>query len=372
MTAETVQMEWRYARQEGVCICPVMEEAQISFDGMPRWMTKVNFFDIDKEWPKLVTVLRRGCTAPRVPFMAPEVREPIVHRRDQMERLKTYLLSANRPDKAVVTLVGPGGFGKTTLAADLCHSEEIIEHFDNGILWVQLGQEPDVLRKLMGLYKALTGDRPQFDDIGDGASQLEKQLKDRDFLIVIDDVWSAEHLRPFLRGGRSCARLVTTRDAHIAQETEKLEIDRMSPAESSALLTSGLPGLDAAQTGPLSEQLGGWPLALELARATMRRPRHRRRTRIESEDPQSGRAPPLFAVGHIPGCDGDSFRRGRHPLGTRPVGHTEDHRRPGAAFADQRGPEDRHDPRALGDARMARNLVGERAGAPRKTGGWMG
>ena len=46
MTAETVRLEWLYARQQGVCICPVM--SQISFDRLPRWMSKVNFFDIDK------------------------------------------------------------------------------------------------------------------------------------------------------------------------------------------------------------------------------------------------------------------------------------------------------------------------------------
>jgi len=46
MTAETVRLEWFYARQQGVCICPVM--SQISFDRLPRWMSKVNFFDIDK------------------------------------------------------------------------------------------------------------------------------------------------------------------------------------------------------------------------------------------------------------------------------------------------------------------------------------
>ena len=65
MTAETVRLEWLYARQQGVCICRVM--SQISFDRLPRWMSKVNFFDIDKSGGKLITYLRRGCSAPIPP-----------------------------------------------------------------------------------------------------------------------------------------------------------------------------------------------------------------------------------------------------------------------------------------------------------------
>jgi hypothetical protein len=40
--------------------------------GVPRWMGKAHFYDIDQEWETFVAHLRKGCDAPRVPFMAPD------------------------------------------------------------------------------------------------------------------------------------------------------------------------------------------------------------------------------------------------------------------------------------------------------------
>jgi len=48
-----VQKEWRYARQQGVCIYPVKgaPDSELQFAQMPRWMSKAHFFDLEKEWP---------------------------------------------------------------------------------------------------------------------------------------------------------------------------------------------------------------------------------------------------------------------------------------------------------------------------------
>ena len=67
--------------------------------------------------------------------------------RAEYEALKNLLLTPDRSQPVAITtaLTGAGGFGKTTLAAALCHDEDIMENFDDGILWVTLGQTPDVL-----------------------------------------------------------------------------------------------------------------------------------------------------------------------------------------------------------------------------------
>jgi len=53
-------------------------------------------------------------------------------------------------------LHGPGGFGKTTLAKDLCRDPEIQEAFDDGILWVTLGEQPNIRDALAKRYEELT------------------------------------------------------------------------------------------------------------------------------------------------------------------------------------------------------------------------
>jgi hypothetical protein len=274
MASGNVQREWRYARQQGVCVYPVKgaPDAELDFGRMPRWMSKAHFFDLEKEWLAFVAHLRKGCQTARVPFMAADLPAHFVERPNEFEALKKLLLTPDRGQPVAITtaLTGAGGFGKTTLAAALCHDEEIIENFDDGILWVTLGQMPDVLGSLGTAYAALTGERPGFSGTEDAAFQLGQKLEQRTCLLVIDDVWDAAHLRPFLRGAKSSARLFTTRNNNIAADANSVLVDEMRAVEATAMLMKGVVGLDGATARDLAQRLGEWPLALELAAASIR------------------------------------------------------------------------------------------------------
>jgi hypothetical protein len=274
LASGNVQKEWRYARQQGVCVYPVKgaPDSDLHFAKMPRWMSKSHFYDLDKEWPTFLAHLRKGCDHCRVPFMAPDLPPHFVQRPTEFDALKNLLLNPARTEPVAITtaLSGAGGFGKTTLAAALCHDEDIVQNFDDGILWVTLGQTPNVLSTLLTAYAALTGDRPGFSSVEDAAYQLGEKLEERTCLLVIDDVWDQEHLRPFLRGGKSSARLFTTRDSGIASAASPVNVDEMRESESRALLLKSVPNLEAGQARTLASTLGEWPLALELAAATLR------------------------------------------------------------------------------------------------------
>jgi hypothetical protein len=186
-----VEKEWRYARQQGVCVYPVKGAAdpELQFNKMPRSMSKAHFFDLEKEWPTFLAHLRKGCDTPRVPFMAPDLSPHFVQRPHEYNALKKLLLTADRSQPVAITtaLSGAGGFGKTTLAAALCHDEDVVENFDDGILWVTLGEKPNVMGSLLTAYAALTGERPGFASEEDAAFQLGQKLEQRTCLLVIDD-----------------------------------------------------------------------------------------------------------------------------------------------------------------------------------------
>ena len=91
----------------------------------------------------------------------------------------------------------------------------MITAYDAGVLWVTLGETPNVRDALAKLYAALTGERPGFADAEDAAFHLKQRIGDACYLLVIDDVWDAQHLRPFLSDD-NCLRLVTTRDTAVA------------------------------------------------------------------------------------------------------------------------------------------------------------
>jgi len=160
MQSPIVRKEWQYARQQGVCVYPVKgaPDSELNFSELPRWMSKAHFFDIDKEWESFAQHLRGPCSAPRAPFMAPDLPGTFVQRPAEFERLKGYLLGPERKEPVAITtaLSGAGGFGKTTLAAALCQDDDVMQNFDDGILWVTLGQEPNVPGALLALYSALT------------------------------------------------------------------------------------------------------------------------------------------------------------------------------------------------------------------------
>jgi len=266
--------EWRYARQRGVCVYPVkgVSDAELDYASLPQWMRKAHFFDLAREWDTFVGYLKSPCQAARVPFMAPDLPMGYVERPQVIERLVGQLLAETREAPVTAALHGPGGIGKTTLAVAVCHREEVVSAFDDGILWVTLGQNPNVRDALTKLYAALTGERPAFLDEEDAAFTLSERLEDKNCLIVIDDVWDPAHLAPFLRGGRGCTRLLTTRRYDIAAETSPLAVEPMSHAEATQLLAARLPE-HAGVVWPLQEltpRLGNWPLLLELANAALR------------------------------------------------------------------------------------------------------
>ena len=113
-------------------------DEKLRFAELSRWMSKAHFFDLEKEWEGFPAHFRRVCDTLRVPFMAPDLPPHFVARPAEFAALKCLLLRGGHHEPVAITtaLEGAGGFGKTTLAAALCHNDKIIENFDRGILWV--------------------------------------------------------------------------------------------------------------------------------------------------------------------------------------------------------------------------------------------
>jgi WD40 repeat protein len=277
LQSDTAAKEWRYARQQGVRVCPVMQSPDgLKFESLPGWMRKSHCYNLSREWERFVSYLYSEGRDNRVPFMAPDLPHRYVPRPAEFQALLAQLLDESGDNARAVTtaLHGAGGFGKTTLACMLCHDEKLITAFDDGILWVSLGEAPNLQGELTKLYAALTGERPPFIDIEDAAIQLGTRLDQKNCLLVIDDVWDPNHLKPFLRGGAHCARLVTTRQLSVLSETPVVRtlIDRMTDEEAVRLLAARIePSAENFEAlTALAERLGHWPLLLKLVGSQLR------------------------------------------------------------------------------------------------------
>src|SRR5262249_51160613 len=80
-----------------------------------------------------------------IPYQSIPLPPYFVPRPDDLERVRQALFSAGPGPGLVMSAVyGMGGIGKTTLAADLVRQADVRDHFEDGILWATLGQNPEV------------------------------------------------------------------------------------------------------------------------------------------------------------------------------------------------------------------------------------
>ncbi|WP_327397010.1 NB-ARC domain-containing protein [Streptomyces phaeochromogenes] len=168
------------------------------------------------------------------------------------------------------SLWGAGGFGKTTLATAVCAGRRVRRRFRSRIYPVTIGRDvrgrAAVAAKVVEVTRFITGDTTEFDDPALAGAHLGRLLDKRPrTLLVLDDVWEAEQLDPFLTGGRHCVRLVTTRNpALLPPGAQRIPVDQMSRNQAKAVLTWNLPPLPEHLVDRLLKATGRWALLLRL------------------------------------------------------------------------------------------------------------
>ncbi|KZV56499.1 hypothetical protein F511_22307 [Dorcoceras hygrometricum] len=135
-------------------------------------------------------------------------------------------LTGDESNLQILSVVGMGGIGKTTLARHIFSNPLIVNHFDRHA-WVTISQQYSEHEILLGLIKdtkVVEGEGEQLighnvDELG---LRLHKILFGRRYLIVMDDMWSIEvwHAikRFFPDNDNGCRILVTTRLSNVADD----------------------------------------------------------------------------------------------------------------------------------------------------------
>ncbi|KAL7616327.1 hypothetical protein Lser_V15G03607 [Lactuca serriola] len=135
---------------------------------------------------------------------------------------------------SVVSIVGMGGIGKTTLAKVLYNQEKVKDHFELRA-WVCVSEELDVFNISKVIFQAITGKNQDFANLNLLHVALKEELSKKRFLLVLDDVWNEDHKKwellqsPLLAGAPGSKIIVTTRSIRVAsvmdsQETYPLDV----------------------------------------------------------------------------------------------------------------------------------------------------
>lgn len=181
---------------------------------------RFNFVARQEEGASLTTVREQTTSS------EPEV---IVGREGDKVVVKTFLMNSNyEHNVSVISVVGMGGLGKTTLAQHVYNDKQVQVHFGE-TLWVSVSGSLDV-RKII---KGVVG-RDSDDQLESLKKELEVKIEKKKYLLVLDDVWDGEDgkddgekwdsLKELLpRDAVGSKIVVTTRSHVIAKFTSTIE-----------------------------------------------------------------------------------------------------------------------------------------------------
>ncbi|MFF3005670.1 NB-ARC domain-containing protein, partial [Kitasatospora sp. NPDC057940] len=212
---------------------------------------------------------------PRRPWMSPAPPDSTIPRPDLYAALWEAVTRDDAGPTVLTTAVeGAGGFGKTTLAAMLCQDPRTAQRFSGGLLWVTVGEHTRGARLaelISGLCEVLSGEGMATTDPQAAGGRLGDLVDGQGpVLLVVDDVWRAEQLAPFMIGGRTCRRLITTRNTGVApRRGVSILVDAMTAEQAVATLTDGTGPLPSGPLTRLVAATGRWPLLLSLVNGVL-------------------------------------------------------------------------------------------------------
>ncbi|XP_039145281.1 disease resistance protein RPP8-like isoform X1 [Dioscorea cayenensis subsp. rotundata] len=197
---------------------------------------------------------------------------------DEKKKIVHELVDINNANRSVISMVGMGGLGKTTLAKSVYNDFEVKRSFDI-FAWVIISQEYTI-HEVLKRIKSEVSATPLADTIQDLSVAISEKLKKGKYLIVLDDVWKedawTELLKVFPDVNNGSRVIITTRFLNVAKiadptiqphelrllnikESKELFLRKVFPRQNTETCCSD-DLLDSAHQ--LVKRCGGLPLAL--------------------------------------------------------------------------------------------------------------
>ncbi|MCK5877718.1 MAG: hypothetical protein KAG43_08785, partial [Candidatus Marithrix sp.] len=157
-------------------------------------------------------------TKPATLHNVPELATDIIKTTVLFDKVKNDLLAKPINGKKSPTIISaPSGAGKSVMATAIIHDEEVRSNFPDGIFWLNLGTEPDILFQQLSLIKELSKSTPDILDIEEATKHIQKICETKSCLIILDDVCDSQDILAFNPLVEHSQILVTTAENNMLE-----------------------------------------------------------------------------------------------------------------------------------------------------------
>ncbi|KAJ0860839.1 putative virus X resistance protein-like, coiled-coil [Helianthus annuus] len=192
----------------------------------------------------------------------------VIGREGEKKRLLNQLFGGESSTEkfSIIPIVGMGGVGNTTLARLLYNHPQVQADFKLKA-WVCVSDDFDILKISNTIFQTMTNENKKYEDLNQLQVALTEKLKDKRFLLVLDDVWTENHdlweklVRPLNSGAPGSKIIMTTRKKELLRILgfDHLDLlESLSPEDALSLFAFHALGGEA-----IVKKCGTLPLALK-------------------------------------------------------------------------------------------------------------
>lgn len=168
--------------------------------------------DIEKELQRIrhqLAQLKKD-TQPATLHNVPALPSNTVINNTLFNQIKQQILVEYKEARPPILLSASVGLGKSVLAATLARDSAIRTAYPDGIFWIEMGKDPDLLSRMMYISHNLDEKKLSFVDMEAAGERIKRLTATQTCLVVFDDAIDPQDILPFNVLGQYGQMLITT------------------------------------------------------------------------------------------------------------------------------------------------------------------